>query len=255
MPGDARDVVGRVALQADEVGHLLGRDPVAGEDALGRVDVHVRDAARRHHQADVLGAELEGVAVGGDDARLDARLVRAGGERRDDVVRLPALELEVPVAERLHDRAEVRELLPQEVGHRLPVDLVLGRELGAVHGARVPGDGDALRPVVGEELEEHVREAEEGIRREALRRGELLGQREVGAVGEVVPVDEEEVGFPRGPVVELELGSGEGLRHLTPSLCPAAVATGQPAIESCGTARPDPEGVPKGRAAGYSSPR
>jgi hypothetical protein len=32
-------------------------------------------------------------------------------ERGDDVVRLPALELEVAVAERLYDRTEVRELL------------------------------------------------------------------------------------------------------------------------------------------------
>ena len=125
-PGDARDVVGRVALEPDEVGHLLGRDAVAGEDALGRVDVDVGDAARRHHQADVVGAELERVAVGRDDAGLDPRLVGARGERGDDVVRLPALELEVPVPERLDDRAEVRELLPQEVRHRLPVDLVVG---------------------------------------------------------------------------------------------------------------------------------
>ena len=66
-PGDARDVVGRVALEPDEVGHLLGRDAVARLDALGRVDVDVGDAARGHHQADVLRDELERVAVGRDD--------------------------------------------------------------------------------------------------------------------------------------------------------------------------------------------
>ena len=41
---------------------------------------------------------------------------------------------------------------------------------------------------------------------------ELLGQREVGAIGEVVAVDEEEVAVARGRVVELQLGSGERLR-------------------------------------------
>ena len=44
--------------------------------------------------------------------------VGARRERRDHVVGLPALELEVPVAERLDDRPEVRELLAQQVRHR-----------------------------------------------------------------------------------------------------------------------------------------
>jgi hypothetical protein len=57
------DVVGAVALEADEVRHLLGRDAVACEDSLGRIDVHVGDAARGHHQEDVLRDELEGVPV------------------------------------------------------------------------------------------------------------------------------------------------------------------------------------------------
>src|SRR4029079_18452480 len=119
--------------------------------------------------------------------------------------RLPALELEVPVAEGLDDRSEVRELLGKEVRHGPAVDLVLGVELLAVGGTGVPRDGDALRPVVGEELEEDVREAQQGVRREALARRELLRKREVGAVGEVVAVDEEELGVARGAVVELEL--------------------------------------------------
>ena len=59
---------------------------------------------------------LEGVAVGRDHRRLHPRLVGARRERGDHVVGLPALELEVAVAERLDDRPEVRELLAQEVG-------------------------------------------------------------------------------------------------------------------------------------------
>ncbi len=221
-PGDAGDVVGGVALEPDEVRHLLRRDAVAGDDALRRVHVDVGDPARGHHQADVVRAELKGVPVRRHDARPDRRFVGPGGERGDDVVSLPPLELEVPVAEGLHDRPEVRELLAEEVGHRPALDLVLGRELLAVHRARVPSDRDALRPVVGEELEEHVREAEEGVRREPLRRGELLRQREVRPVREVVPVDEEEVGLARRRVVELELGPGQRLRHATRESIPPA---------------------------------
>ena len=81
-----------------------------------------------------------------------------------------------------------------------------------MRGARVPGDRDALRPVVGEELEEHVREAEERVRGEALARRELLGEGEIGPVGEVVAVDEEELGVARGAVVELQLGPCQRLR-------------------------------------------
>ncbi len=198
-------------------GTCSGRDAVARLDALGRVDVHVGDAARRHHQADVLAAELERVAVGRDDARLDPLGVGARRERRDHVVGLPALELEVAVAERLDDRPEMRELLAQQVRHRLAAFLVddVGRlgDRGAVHRARVPRDGDALRPVVREQLEEHVREAEQRVRRLPVGRRELLGQREERAVGEVVAVDDEEVGVARRRVVEVELGSRQGLRH------------------------------------------
>ena len=226
-PRDAGDVVGGVALEADEIGHLVGPDAVAGLDARGRVDVDVGDAARRHHQRHVLGAELEGVPVGRDDAGLDPGLVGAGGERRDDVVRLPALELEVAVAERLDDRPEVRELLAQERRHlaaALLVDDV--RRLGdrrPVHRPCVPGHGHAAGPVVGEELEEHVGEAEQCVRRLPVRRLQLLGQREERPVGEVVAVDEEQLGVTGRPVVELELGSGERLRRHRPN---AIVRTG-----------------------------
>ncbi len=211
--GDAGNVVARVALEADEVRNLVRANAVAELDALRRVDVHVRDAARRHHQRDVVGDELERVTVRRDDARLDPRLVRPRRERGDDVVRLPALELEVPVAEGLDDRAEVRELLAEEVRHRPALRLVVRGQLRAVDGPRVPGDRNAPGRVVGEQLEEHVREPEERVRRLPVGRLELLGKREERAVGEVVAVDEEELGVANGRVVELELLSRQRLRH------------------------------------------
>src|SRR5262249_21189919 len=147
------------------------------------------------------------------------------GERGNDVVRLPALELEVPVAERLDDRPEVRELLAEEIRHRpaalLVDDIGLLRLASAMHRPRVPRDGDALRSVIGEQLEEHVREAEQRARREALGRRKLLRQREEGAVREVVAVNEEEFGVARGRVVEIELGARQRLRrHLCECTAP-----------------------------------
>src|SRR5581483_1459643 len=154
-----------------------------------------------------------GVAVGRDHARADPGGVGPARERRDDVVRLPALELDVAVAERLDDRPEVRELLAQEIGHRPAVGLVLLGELDPVDRPGVPGDGAALRPVVGEQLEEDVREAEQRVGREAVARRELLGEGEERSIGEVVAVDEEEIALASGRVVDLQLGSGQRLRH------------------------------------------
>ena len=222
---DARNVVRGVALEADEIGNLVGPDPVARLDPLGRVDVDVAHPARRHHQADVLRDELERVAVGRDHARLDPGFVGARRESRDHVVRLPALELEVAVAECLHDRPQVRELLAEQVRHRPAAFLVHDvRGLGlrrAVHRPCVPGDRDAFRPVVGEELEEHVREAEQRVGGEAFARREFLGQREERSIGEVVAVDEEELRVARGRVAEVELSSCERLRrHRSESIAP-----------------------------------
>jgi hypothetical protein len=107
----------------------------------------------------------------------------------------------------------VRELLAEEVRHRAPLGLVLGRELGAMHGARVPGDRHPARRVVRQELEEHVGEAEERVRELPVGRLQLLREREERAVGEVVAVDEEELGLAGGPVVELQLLARQGLRH------------------------------------------
>src|SRR5581483_10239854 len=121
---------------------------------------------------------------------------------------------------------EEGELLAEQVGHRPPLRLVRLRQLRSVHRSRVPGDGDPLRPVVGEQLEEHVRESEQGVRREPLARRQLLGEREVRPIGEVVAVDEEQLALARRGVVELKLLSGERLgRHLC-----ECTSMGRPAI-------------------------
>jgi hypothetical protein len=81
-----------------------------------------------------------------------------------------------------------------------------------MHRSRVPRDGDAARLVVGEELEEHVGEAEERVRRLAVGGLQLLREREERAVREVVPVDEEELCIACGCVVENELLARQRLR-------------------------------------------
>src|SRR4029453_13356860 len=91
-----------------------------------------------------------------------------------------------------------------------PLDLVRLEQLVAVDRPHVPGDGDSLRPVVRQQLEEHVREPEQGVSREALARCKLLRKREEGAIGEVVAIDEEEPGVAHRGGVELQFLARQG---------------------------------------------
>ena len=81
-PGDARDVVARVALEADEVGDQLRRDPVALDHALAVVDARVGDPAGGGHDPDAVVDELVGVAVAGDDHHRRPAAPRPRGRAR-----------------------------------------------------------------------------------------------------------------------------------------------------------------------------
>ena len=92
--GDARQVVGRVAAQGGEVGVLRGRQPVLLDDLLRGEPGQLGDALGRIQHRRVLGDQLEGVAVAGDDQHLEALGLGLGGERGDDVVGLEAVDRE-----------------------------------------------------------------------------------------------------------------------------------------------------------------
>ncbi len=192
-PRHPEDVVGGVALEADEVGNLLRPDAVALADPLGRVDDHVRDAARGHHDADLVGGELEGVAVGGDHAHRVALGLGDGGQRADHVVGLVALDPQVAVAERLDQRCEVRLLGLQQLGRRLAVGLVVGVELEPAGGPLVPGDQHGLGPVVDQQSHQHVGHAQQRVGRLSVHRLQLLRQGVEAAVGKPVAVHQEHV--------------------------------------------------------------
>ena len=127
--GDAGDVVGRVALEADEVRDQLGRDAVAVDHGLAVVDLRVRDAAGRGHDPHAVVDELVRVAVARHDHDGDAALLRLLGERGDHVVGLVALDRDVRVAEGLYERTEMRPLELQEVRPGAALRLVVGADL------------------------------------------------------------------------------------------------------------------------------
>ena len=192
-PRDSRDVVGGVALEPDEVGDELGRDPVALDHPVAVIDLRVGDPARRGHHPDPVADQLVDVAVAGDDHHRDPCRRGIPGHRRDHVVGLIALDRDVLEAERLGQRRQVRPLLLEQVRARLALRLVLGVDVLSARPALVPGDDHRPRAEVDQQLGHHRRESVDRIRRPPVSGRDRLGQGEERPVGERVPVDQEQL--------------------------------------------------------------
>ena len=214
-------MLGRLSLgsprSAAKSGYCAGREAVLGLDLLRREAGHVRDALARVEHGDVLVDQLQGVAVAGGDQHVHALLDRLHGERGDDVVGLVVLggdDRDVQRRQHLLDQAD----LAAEVGRALgPVGLVLGEDLAAEGlAADVEGDREVRGLLVAQDVDQHRREAVDGVRRLARRRGEVLDrQREEGPVGQRVPVEEQQPrARPRAAVgtagAEVETGADIG---------------------------------------------
>src|SRR5262249_26044420 len=113
-----------------------------------------------------------------------------GGQK---VVRLVTRRLRGGETESVHELREQGELLEQLVVE-LPSALVGRKRLVPVrrHLERIPADDQGPRLLGVPEAQEKVREADEGVRRPALRSSDRLRQRVVGAVGERVAVDHQQ---------------------------------------------------------------
>ena len=90
--GDAGQVVGGLADDRRELGIAVGRDAVLLLDVGRGEPGQVAHAAHRVEHGGVLGDQLDGVAVAGEDQHLHALGERLGDEGGDDVVGLVALE-------------------------------------------------------------------------------------------------------------------------------------------------------------------
>ena len=126
-PGDAGDVVGRVALEGLVVDHLVGPQAEPLVDPGHVVHDGVLDAGTGRHQPHPRRHQLEHVEIDGDDRRLELLVAfELLGDGADDVVGLEPGHLVDGDPQRLHDLAHLRELVAQVVRHPLAGRLVLG---------------------------------------------------------------------------------------------------------------------------------
>ena len=183
--GHARDVVGRVTLERLVVDHLIRPQPEPLVDPRHVVHDRVLDAGTGGHQPDPGRDQLEHVEVDGHDRRLEVLArVELLGDRPDDVVRLVAGHLVYGDAQRLHDLANLGELVAQVVGHLHAGRLVVGVLL--VPEGR-PRQVERDREVIGLEIldaaQDDAGEPEDAVHQLTL------GRRE-GWQGEVAAVDQ-----------------------------------------------------------------
>ena len=199
-PRDAGQVVARVAAQRREVGVLDRREAVAGHHRGGVDAAELGDPARRVEHRHVVADQLERVAVARGHQHAIALRLGLGGEGGDDVVGLVVVHREERDRERGQHVLDEVDLAAEVVGRRAAVRLVLGEPLGAEGDARdVEGHGDVRGHLVAQQVDEHGREAVDGVRGLPGAGAEVLrGQREERPVRERVAVEQQQAALADG---------------------------------------------------------
>ena len=193
MPGTPGTLSLEVADQRLHLDDFLGRHAEL-LDHLGRADAAVLHGVVH---GDAVADELHEVLVGRHDR--GRRLGLAGEPRigRDQVVGLEAGLLQAGDLEGVHSLADQRELRDQILGRIRPVRLVFGVEFGAEGFFRlVEHHRQVGRLVVlhlGQQLPQHVAEAEHGIDLQAVRLAGERRQRVIGAKNVAGAVHQKEV--------------------------------------------------------------
>ena len=163
--GHTGDVVARVALEAVEVGNLLGLHAlVKRTDLLRAHDGDVAHALPVGEDRDVAIGKLVGVAVARDKQHPVAQLLALPGKRTKQVVALPALDGIHRHMHSLEQLAHHGELLGKQRVARGTLRLVLGKHLHTHRGAAlVEGDHDAIGVEVFHQAQKHAHETEDGV--------------------------------------------------------------------------------------------
>ncbi len=198
--GHSRQVVARLSHERGELRVAVGGDEVLVLDGRRGHPREVGHPLARVEHRDVVVDELEGVAVAGDDQHVQAVLDGLRGQRRDDVVSLVAVQLEVDHVQGVENFLDERHL-PRELGRRGgAIALVLRVQL---HAERLAGHverhGEVGRRLVAEQVDEHRGEPVHPVRVLTGRRREVLHrQGEERPVRDRMAVDEQKPGPLRG---------------------------------------------------------
>ncbi len=194
-PGHPGQVVGGVSPQRRIVDIPVGGDAVAFLDVGGVGQHDVGDPPPGVENPDVVVDELEGVPVPGDHEHVPTPGLGPPSQGGDHVVGFVSLPFDLDDPEGVQHLADEGELALEGVGGRLTLRLVVGVFDGAEgFTAHVPGDGQGVGVMVGEQLDEHPGEAVHRVGHLAGGGGQLLGQGEERPVGDGVAVDEGEGG-------------------------------------------------------------
>ncbi len=182
--------VGRITAQGDEVGHLLGANPVAHLH-LGGIDPGRRRAPLLQHQhGHPLVHRLVHVAIAGDDERRAARLRLHLRERVNQIVGLVILAALHDPAERAEQSRRQVELRLQLRRHRRPMCVVgrIGRR-PVVRALRAEADHHGARGVRLGDRQQRVGHSQERVV------GDGPGDTEERAIEQIRCVDREERPF------------------------------------------------------------
>ena len=141
--GNARDIVGAVALYRLDLYQLRRRHAVVLFDLFGRIENIVAVGAEVHRR--FVAHQLQAVAVSGGDHAHIAAVLAGCRERAENIVRLVALAGDKRVAQQAEQLPEQRHLTCQLRRHALARRLVAVKRLVAKGGRlQVKGDGDRV---------------------------------------------------------------------------------------------------------------
>ena len=189
--GNAGDVIGRIALESIEVGDQIRGDAVIEVvHRFRRHDLHVGDALLRRDDLHMVRCKLVHVAVARKEEHIVASILALLGKGAQDIVTLPAFAFADRHIEGAQKLLHHRELLVERFVHGRALRLVLRQHIDPhLRLAFVEGTDDAVRLERLDHLDEHVEEAEEGIRGTSVRCAHRLHDCVIGAVHEGIAVD------------------------------------------------------------------
>ena len=174
---------------------MLGPDAVALNDLLGRVARGVGDAAARRQHTDLVGDQLERVAVAGQDRDPLPRLLGPARQRADQVVGLEPGQFGVDEPERLHQRPEVRPTARETdpaSRHGRPCTPGTASCRNVLPGASQQTTTRLGRSSV-DDLHHHRRQTVERVGRKAVGGRDSVRQRKERPVRQAVAVDQHQL--------------------------------------------------------------